>query len=363
MFDENIDVAAIMREIKADVTGDDFGENIRYSLYNSDTNRITDFIVNVMNDSEKYLDIGNHLPLCERYPSFIGVIFRVISRIIRKSARFILRDQIAVNHNTISCLNALIEREDSIYTILENKIKPLEQLLHNQYGNFSDACNINCQNVNYEPGEFIHERWKYYMTNYIDDADEQVHTAIDIGCGRGEWIRYMKEKGYKAIGVDRNKNAADECTQLGMNVFCGDGTEYLKTINDESVSVISAFRVIEYLDKVQVMELIRQAKRALKPGGLLLIETPDIQHIEKMFPDMRADMPYKNLLHPQLLLFMAELSQFTKFEIIYWKDHRIEKQIIHSDGQEEHLSETSFSTVSIKDNIVTLPYYALAVRK
>lgn len=114
MFDEKTDVAEIMRQIKKGVMFDE-------------VKRVTDFLENTNEDSKKYIEIGSILPECQRFPVLIRKIFRFIARVIRRSSRFIARDQIALNYNVNQCISALIERDDAVKNQLLDKILVLEK--------------------------------------------------------------------------------------------------------------------------------------------------------------------------------------------------------------------------------------------
>ncbi|MGH6608653.1 MAG: methyltransferase domain-containing protein, partial [Burkholderiaceae bacterium] len=42
--------------------------------------------------------------------------------------------------------------------------------------------------------------------------------SIDYGCGRGEWIQLLTERGWDALGVDSNESILREATALGLHV-------------------------------------------------------------------------------------------------------------------------------------------------
>jgi O-antigen chain-terminating methyltransferase len=99
-------------------------------------------------------------------------------------------------------------------------------------------------------------------------------TWLDIGCGRGKWLRLARDGGYEAVGVDSNPAAIQECREGGFEVTDSDALEFLRSKADESFAVVSAFHVLEHCPFEYCLNLVYQIARTLKPGGVLLIETP-----------------------------------------------------------------------------------------
>jgi SAM-dependent methyltransferase len=106
------------------------------------------------------------------------------------------------------------------------------------------------------------------------DPKAPAGTWLDIGCGRGKWLGLAQDGGYEAIGVDSNPSAIQQCRDGGFHVIECDALEYLQSAGDESFAVISAFHVLEHCPFEYCLNLVYQIARTLKPGGVLLIETP-----------------------------------------------------------------------------------------
>jgi SAM-dependent methyltransferase len=99
-------------------------------------------------------------------------------------------------------------------------------------------------------------------------------TWLDIGCGRGSWLRLARDGGYQAVGVDSNHAAIQRCQESGFDVTECDALEFLQSADDQSFAVVSAFHVLEHCPFEYCLNLVQQTARTLKPGGVLLVETP-----------------------------------------------------------------------------------------
>jgi len=71
--------------------------------------------------------------------------------------------------------------------------------------------------------------------------------AIDLGCGRGEWIELLQENGWLVKGIDTNLSMVKICQSHGLPALQTDAIEYLRSLNDISVSVVSGFHIAAHL--------------------------------------------------------------------------------------------------------------------
>jgi 2-polyprenyl-3-methyl-5-hydroxy-6-metoxy-1,4-benzoquinol methylase len=96
---------------------------------------------------------------------------------------------------------------------------------------------------------------------------------LDIGCGNGSFIERMNGLGWETTGIDFDKDAVKYCIKKGLNAIKGD----LKDLSfpPESFDVISLNHVIEHL--YDPADIIQECYRILKPGGELVITTPNAE--------------------------------------------------------------------------------------
>ncbi len=94
---------------------------------------------------------------------------------------------------------------------------------------------------------------------------------LDVGAATGFFLDLARKRGYHTVGVEPGAEAAKKAELKGLNVVHG-------TIDDlaeppESFDAITMLDVLEHLPAPST-DLAR-ARRLLKPGGLLAINTPD----------------------------------------------------------------------------------------
>ena len=140
--------------------------------------------------------------------------------------------------------------------------------------------------------------------------------ALDIGCGRGEWLELLSENGFAVKGVDLDAGMLEACQKINLDVSKFDGIKYLKSQEDESLDVISAFHVIEHIPFESLQILVYESLRVLKPGGLLILETPNAQNIKVATENFYMDPTHTKPIPSELLLFVSQYYGFNRTKIL-----------------------------------------------
>ncbi|WP_210318580.1 glycosyltransferase [Aureimonas endophytica] len=146
------------------------------------------------------------------------------------------------------------------------------------------------------------------LTEVVDPRAGPGLRALDIGCGRGEWLSLLREKGWQASGVDSNASMAEVAQALGIDVSVADAIEYLRGCADDSFSLITAFHVVEHLKHSALTTLLREVQRVLSPGGLVILETPNPENLTVASWSFHMDPTHEKPLPPALLQFLAETA-------------------------------------------------------
>lgn len=134
--------------------------------------------------------------------------------------------------------------------------------------------------------------------------------GLDAGCGRGEWLEFSREVGFDLRGIDLNRAMLDACVARGLPATHGDAVVHLESLAADSLGLVSAFHVVEHM-KLHVMQaFLRAAFRALAPGGVLLIETPNPENVHVGTATFYLDPTHQRPLPPGLLRFIVESAGF-----------------------------------------------------
>jgi 2-polyprenyl-3-methyl-5-hydroxy-6-metoxy-1,4-benzoquinol methylase len=111
---------------------------------------------------------------------------------------------------------------------------------------------------------------------YMTVADEPVGRLLDVGCGGGRFLNRMKKHGWQVEGTDFDKQATKKVTsRYGIKTHIGDLTQC--ALPTSSFDVITLSQVIEHLYDPQAT--LRECLRILKPGGLLVMTTPNVNSL------------------------------------------------------------------------------------
>jgi O-antigen chain-terminating methyltransferase len=140
--------------------------------------------------------------------------------------------------------------------------------------------------------------------------------VLDLGCGRGEWLELLQKHAISAMGVDLDTGMLEACQQLNLKVQCQDALDSLKQLQDGSASVISAFHLVEHLPFDHVKDLVAECQRVLKPGGLLIMETPNPENFMVATQSFYLDPTHLRPIPPDLLAFVPEYLGYEPVKIL-----------------------------------------------
>jgi len=141
-------------------------------------------------------------------------------------------------------------------------------------------------------------------------------TALDLGCGRGEWLELLTEHGFDARGVDLDEGMLAACRERGLQVQTQDALGSLRAQPDASLAVISAFHLVEHIPFDDVQELIAESLRALQPGGLLIMETPNPENLVVATSGFYMDPSHLRPIPPMLLEFVVGFAGFPRHKVL-----------------------------------------------
>lgn len=153
----------------------------------------------------------------------------------------------------------------------------------------------------------VRQRLQEYLKDVkAQGAGTEGAAILDVACGRGEWLNLLREEGLHATGVDSNSILVSQCRDAGLDVVEADLIRHLESLADGSLGVVSGFHIAEHLSIEDLVTFINEVVRVLKPGGLLLLETPNPQNVLVGSCNFYFDPTHRNPLPKSVLKFIVE---------------------------------------------------------
>lgn len=174
------------------------------------------------------------------------------------------------------------------------------------------------QNILRGSYEKVRERQSVYL-KYIKNIPKPLKNKnyfLDIGFGRGEFIDLLKKQKLKNLeGVDINKEYILTAKKKGYVVFQEDAIRYLY-LSEKKYYGISAFHLIEHLDFHQLFDLLVICSKKIVKGGILILETPNVENLKVGATSFFLDYTHKLKLPSFFIKILLEYLGF-KVELLY----------------------------------------------
>lgn len=133
--------------------------------------------------------------------------------------------------------------------------------------------------------------------------------VLDLACGRGEFLQALG----RGVGVDVEEEMVTAARQAGLDVDLGDAFEYLAG-HEQSFDGVFSAHFIEHLSYEQAADLIAKAYAALRPGGLMVLVTPNAASLPTLQRHFWWDATHVRMYDPALLTFMVKQTGFELVE-------------------------------------------------
>jgi len=131
----------------------------------------------------------------------------------------------------------------------------------------------NCHLIYMNPLERIGKTNEYYRKAKNIHAPIVRDSCLDIGCGQGFFLFNASRAGYAAKGVEISQDAvAYARNEFGLDVE-DKPIERLR-FGEAHFDVVTLWQVLEHVPYPLMM--LREVYRILKPGGLVVVSTPNI---------------------------------------------------------------------------------------
>lgn len=147
---------------------------------------------------------------------------------------------------------------------------------------------------------------------YRSELDEyNVKTLLDVGCGRGGFMRRMISDGVKCKGVDLSSVMVEECKEQGLDAECIDVSEVDGTYD----AVVSIFDVLNFLNKEELIKFLDAIADRLNDDGIFIADINTLYGFSDVAEGTMSSEDEGEFLSVDAVFENDELStKFTLFE-------------------------------------------------
>ena len=192
--------------------------------------------------------------------------------------------------------------------------------------------------------DVIKERQQQYLP-YVESSLSQSKPLLDIGFGRGEWLTLLRDHGISAIGIDSNSAFVEQARAHGLDVSSHEVLAYLSEAKNQSFSAVTMFQVAEHLPLRVLENVLAHIHRTLIPGGVAIIEIPNIETTRVGAGTFWIDPTHVRPLFPDFLVFLAERAGFTTLKTLT-STPLDQSMTLHTDDQMSQMVQTLWNRVN-----------------
>jgi SAM-dependent methyltransferase len=180
------------------------------------------------------------------------------------------------------------------------------------------------------------ERVRGLLEPYVELLREHA-PVLDVGCGRGELLQLLAEAEVEARGIDIDPGMVERTRTKGLRVEQADAVSHLSGLPEGSLGAVIAVQVIEHLSYDDLQRLFELSRRALIPGGLLVVETIN-PHSLPAFKTFWVDPTHRAPIFPEVAHALALIHRFGEARILYPRGS--------GDAETDRVEETEYALVA-----------------
>lgn len=105
--------------------------------------------------------------------------------------------------------------------------------------------------------------------------DTQSGLALDIGCGSGHYTKILTDKGWRTTAIDADSSKTEIVKRYAAETHTGDAINVLQQLALKHFDLVLSLEIIEHMSKRDAQTFLEKVCMVLKPGGHLLLSTPN----------------------------------------------------------------------------------------
>ena len=160
--------------------------------------------------------------------------------------------------------------------------------------------------------ESISEWQEVYLKYFLGREN-----VLDVGCGRGEFLTLLKDKGVRAKGIDSSEFMVERCRRRDLDVEQADVFAYLEQLEEGALDGVFCSQVVEHFSTQQLLRFISLLSKKVRIGAPVVIETINPGNIVSSSNGFYMDISHIRPVHSATLSFLMEANGFPYQEIHY----------------------------------------------
>ncbi|MEK7285391.1 MAG: class I SAM-dependent methyltransferase, partial [Chloroflexota bacterium] len=140
--------------------------------------------------------------------------------------------------------------------------------------------------------------------------------VLDLGSGRGIFLQLMRDHGVGAYGIDMDPRMVETARGRHLEVHEADAVAHLRELPDKSVDGLYARHLAEHILPGELVEILRQCRRVLRPGSPVVFVTPNPATLTVGAHTFWTDPGHLRPIPPDLFRFYLEVEGFVAVDLV-----------------------------------------------
>jgi SAM-dependent methyltransferase len=170
------------------------------------------------------------------------------------------------------------------------------------------------KNRGIDPAYYLSFKLPAYLEPEL--PSEKDAPILDIGCGFGQMLLRIREKGYSNLkGIDIGNESVAFCQKQGLEVEQIETIETYSKNHQGKYRLILMSHVLEHIPKEETISTLRAIRSMLQPGGAFIVMVPNAQSHTGVYW-MYEDFTHHLLFTAGSLLYVLQSAGFSRIDFL-----------------------------------------------
>ncbi len=154
---------------------------------------------------------------------------------------------------------------------------------------------------------------------------QNCQSVVEVASGQGYFMGMLRDAKINATGIELDTVLAQRSKEKGLNVINANFFEWLDQSPPGQFDGAFASHIVEHFSPKEVEQLFALLAKAVKPGGIFVVVTPNIANIRRAVGDFWRDPTH---VRPYPIPVLGKLFSRTGWEMIEAKEYTDRKPSI-----------------------------------